>query len=119
MENALFRVKAKRNQLDKENIMSAKAKVRVNGNHKVVGHPHRVLPGRGIEVTALSAMNDADIHEAPVNRLTMLRTIGMAFAAPLIGLAYAMSLPIVGICLLVRLALEACANSVPELSLRP
>jgi len=118
MENALSSVKGKRIQPDEENIMNAKAKVRVNDNHNVVAHSHRVLPGRGIEVTTLNAMNDAKIHETPVTRLTMLKSIGMAFAAPLIGLAYAMSLPVVGIYLLARRALEAYANRAPASSVK-
>jgi len=102
----------------KENIMNAEARVRVTGNNTVVDHTHRVLPGRRIEVTKLNAMNDAKIHEAPATRLTMLKTIGMAFAAPLIGLAYALSLPVVGICLLVKLALEDYANRTPATAVK-
>jgi len=98
--------------------MNAKARALVTSNNTVVGHTHRAPPGRRIEVTKLNAMNDAEIHEAPVTRLTLLKTIGMGFAAPLIGLAYAMSLPAVGIYLLVRLALKAYANRSPATSMK-
>lgn len=96
--------------------MNAKAKVRVNGNHKVAGHVHRAHPRRGIEVATLNAMNDAKIHEAPANRFALLKAIGMAFAAPLIGLAYAIALPAVGLYLLAKLAFEAWANRAPAAS---
>jgi len=96
--------------------MNAKAKVRINANKAVARHNHRLLPGHGSEVAALNAMNDARIHEAPVNKLAMLKAIGMLFAAPFIGLAYAVALPFAGIYLLAKLALEALANRAPAAS---
>jgi len=48
----------------------------------------------------------------------MAETIGMVFAAPLIGLAYVMALPFIGIYYLGKLALEAHANRAPATSLK-
>ena len=93
--------------------MNTKAKSMTN-EHAVVTHDaHRVLAGRTLEVNTLNAVNDATIHEAPVSERTMVKTIGMFLAAPFIGLAYVIALPIIGIWQLAKLALEAYAKRVP------
>jgi len=97
--------------------MNTKSKVLVAGNDTIVGHNlHRVIPGNGFEITTLNAVNDATIHEAPKTERTMIKTIGMFLAAPFIGLAYVIALPIIGIYHLTKLALEAYAKRVPATS---
>ena len=97
--------------------MNTNSKVLVTGNDTVVGHNlHRVIPGNGFEITTLNAVNDATIHEAPKTERTMIKTIGMFLAAPFIGLAYVIALPIIGIYHLAKLALEAYAKRVPATS---
>jgi hypothetical protein len=92
--------------------MNTKSNVLVT-EHAVVGHNHQVLPDNGFEVTTLNAVNDAAIHETPVAERTMIKTIGMFLAAPFIGLAYVIALPIIGIYHIAKLALEAYAKRVP------
>jgi hypothetical protein len=113
MNNALHIVKGKKvKQPEKEQIMNTKSNVLVT-EHTVVGYNHQVLPGNGIEVITLNAVNDGTIHEAPVAERTMVKTIGMLLAAPFIGLAYVIALPIIGIYHIAKLALEAYAKRVP------
>jgi len=95
--------------------MNAKLKVMDAGNHTVVGHSHWTLPGNGYEVTMVNAVNDETIHQAPKTERTMVKTIGMFLAAPFIGLAYVIALPVIGTYLLAKLALEAYAKSVPAM----
>ena len=97
--------------------MNTKSKVPVAVNDTFVGHNlHRVIPGNGFEITTLNAVNDAMIHEAPKTERSMIKTIGMVLAAPFIGLAYVIALPIIGIYHLAKLALEAYAKKVPATS---
>jgi len=93
--------------------MNTKLKVRVAGNDTVVGHNHLALPANGFEITMVNAVNDETIHEAPKTERTLVKTIGMLLAAPFIGLAYVIALPIIGIYHLAKLALEAYAKKVP------
>lgn len=97
--------------------MNTKSKVLAAGNDTFVGHNlHQVIPGNGIEITTLNAVNDATIHEAPKTERSMIKTIGMFLAAPFIGLAYVIALPVIGIYHLAKLALEAYAKRVPATS---
>ena len=96
--------------------MNTKLIVRVAHNDTVVGHNHLTLPGNGYEITMVNAVNDETIHEAPKTERTMAKTIGMFLAAPFIGLAYVIALPIIGIYHLARLALEAHAKRVPAIN---
>jgi len=115
-ENALTLVKGKVNQPEKEQIMNAKLKVTAAGNDTVVGHNHWTLPGNGYEITMVNAVNDETIHESPKAEHAMVKTIGMFLAAPFIGLAYAVALPVIGIYYLAKLALEAFAKSAPAIN---
>jgi len=96
--------------------MNTKLKVRVARNDTVVGHNHLTLPGNGYEITMVNAVNDETVHEASKTERTMVKTIGMFLAAPFIGLAYVIALPIIGIYHLARLALEAHAKRVPAIN---
>ena len=97
--------------------MNTKSKVLVADNDTFVGHNlHRAIPGNGVEITMLNAVNDATIHEAPKTVRTLIKTIGMLMAAPFIGLAYVIALPIIGIYQLAKLALEAYAKRAPATS---
>jgi len=96
--------------------MNTKLKVSVAGNEAVVGHNHWTLPGNGYEITKVDAVNDEAIHDAPKTERAMVTTIGMFLAAPFIGLAFAIALPIIGIWQLAKLALEAYAKSVPAIN---
>jgi hypothetical protein len=96
--------------------MNTKLKVLVAGNETVVGHNHWTLPGNGYENTMVNAVNDETIHDAPKTERTMVKTIGMFLAAPFIGLAFVIALPIIGIYQLGKLALEAYAKNVPAIS---
>jgi hypothetical protein len=96
--------------------MNTKLKVQVAGNDTVVGHNHLTLPGNGYAITMINAVNDETIHEAPKTERSMVKTIGMFLAAPFIGLAYVIALPIIGIYHLAKLALEAYAKRVPATS---
>lgn len=95
--------------------MNTKLKVPAAGNDTVVGHNHWTLPGNGYEITMVNAENDETVHEAPKTGRTMVKTIGMFLAAPFIGLAYVIALPIIGIYYLAKLALEAYAKSIPAI----
>jgi len=96
--------------------MNTKLKVLVAGNDKVVGHNHLTLPGNGYGITMVNAVNDEANHESPKTERTMVKTIGMFLAAPFIGLAYVIALPIIGIYHLAKLALEAYAKRVPAIN---
>ena len=115
-KNALTIVKEKINQPEKEQIMNTKLKVRVAGNDTVVGHNHRTLPGEGYGITLVNAVNDETIHASAKTERTMVKTIGMLLAAPFIGLAYVIALPIIGIYQLAKLALEAYAKRDPAIN---
>ena len=96
--------------------MNTKLKVLVAGNDTVVGHNHLTLPGNGFGITMVNAVNDETMHETPKTERTMVKTIGMFLAAPFIGLAYVIALPIIGIYHLAKLALEAYAKRVPAIN---
>jgi len=96
--------------------MNTKLKVLVTGNDTVVGHNHLALPGNGYAITMINAVNDETIHGAPKTERSMVKTIGMFLAAPFIGLAYVIALPIIGIYHLAKLALEAYAKRVPAIN---
>ena len=96
--------------------MNTKLKVLVAGNETVIGHNHLILPGNGYGLTMVNAVNDETIHEVANTERTMVKTIGMFLAAPFIGLAYVIALPIIGIYHLAKLALEAYAKRVPAIN---
>jgi hypothetical protein len=96
--------------------MNTKLKVPATGNDTVVGHNHSALPGNGYEFTMVNAVNDESIHQAPRSGRTMVKTVGMFLAAPFIGLAFVVALPIIGIYHLAKLALEAYAKRVPAIN---
>jgi len=96
--------------------MNTKFKVLAAGNDAVVGHNHWTLPGNGYEISRINAVNDEAIHDAPKTERTMVKNIGMFLAAPFIGLAFVVALPLIGIYQLAKLALEAYAKSVPALA---
>ena len=93
--------------------MNTNLKLRAAGNDTVVGHNHQALPGNGYEFTMVNAVNDEAIHEAPKTKRTLVKTVGMFLAAPFIGLAFVIALPLIGIYQLAKLAYEACAKRVP------
>jgi len=99
--------------------MNTKSKVLVAGNDAVVGHNHQTLPGDGFAITMINAVNDETIHEAVKTERSMVKTIGMLLAAPFIGLAYVIALPVIGIYHLAKLALEAYAKRVPAINGKP
>jgi len=99
--------------------MNTKSKVLVAGNDTVVGHNHLTLPGNGFSITMVNAVNDETIHETAKTERTMVKTIGMLLAAPFIGLAYVIALPVIGIYHLAKLALEAYAKRVPAINAKP
>ena len=109
-------LKGKIKQPEKEQIMNTKLKAPVADNDNIVGHNHGTLPGNGYGITMADAVNDETIHEAPKTERTMVKTIGMLLAAPFIGLAYVIALPIIGIYYLAKLALEAYAKRTPAIS---
>lgn len=96
--------------------MNTKLKALAAGNNTVVGHNHYALPGNGYELTMVNALNDETIHEAPKTERTMVKTVGMFLAAPFIGLAFVIALPIIGIYHLAKLAFEAYAGKVPAMN---
>jgi len=96
--------------------MNTKLKALAAGNNTVVGHNHYALPGNGYELTALHALNDESIHEIPKAERTMVKTVGLLLAAPFIGLAFVIALPIIGTYHLAKLAFEAYARKVPAIS---
>lgn len=96
--------------------MNTKLKFQATGNDTVIGHNHWTLPGNGYEITAVNAVNDESIHEAPKTGRTMVKSIAMFLAAPFIGLAFVIALPIIGIYHLAKLALEAYAKRVPAIN---
>ncbi len=96
--------------------MNTKLKVLAAGNDTVVGHNHWTLSGNGYEITKVNAVNDETIHDAPKTERTMVKTIGMFLAAPFIGLAFVIALPVIGIYHLAKLALEAYAKSAPAIN---
>ncbi|MGB7453588.1 MAG: hypothetical protein WBM36_15795 [Lysobacterales bacterium] len=99
--------------------MNTKLKVLAAGNDTVIGHNHWTLPGNGYGITRVNAVNDETIYAAPKTERTMVKTIGMFLAAPFIGLAYVIALPIIAIYHLAKLALEAYAKRVPAINGKP
>ena len=96
--------------------MNTNLKVLATGNDTVVGHNHSALPADGYEFTMINAINDETIHEAPKTERTMVKTIGMFLAAPFIGLAFVIALPVIGIYHLAKLAFEGRAKRVPAIN---
>ena len=94
--------------------MKTKLQVRVIDEEAVVGRSvNRVLSNADCEISELKAVNDAKIHDAPKKERTLVKTIGMLFAAPFIALAYVIVLPFIGLYQLAKLTLEAYANRQP------
>ena len=96
--------------------MNTKLKALAAGNNTVLGHYLWALPGNGHELTMVNAVNDGTIHEAPKTERAMVKTIGMLLAAPFIGLAFVIALPIIGIYHLAKLAFEAYAKKTPAIN---
>jgi len=96
--------------------MNTNLKTLAAGNDTVVGHNHRTLSGNGYEFTMGNAVNDETLHEAPKTERTRVKTVGMFLAAPFIGLAFVVALPIIGIYHLARLAFEAYAKKAPAVN---
>ena len=93
--------------------LKARVEARVTGNEAGAHNIHRVLPGNGFEATTLNAVNDSTIHKAAKTERTMIKTVGLLFAAPFIGLAFVIALPVIGIWHLAKLALAAGAKKLP------
>lgn len=94
--------------------MKTKLQVRVIEEEAVVGRSvNRVLSNVDYEICERKAVNDAKIHETPKKERTLVKTIGMLFAAPFIALAYVIVLPFIGLYQLAKLALEAYAKRQP------
>lgn len=96
--------------------MNTTLKVLATGLNTVVGHNHSALPGNGYEFTMVNAVNDESIHEVAKTGRRMIKTVGMFVAAPFIGLAFVIALPIIGIYHLAKLAFEAYAKKVPAIN---
>ena len=91
--------------------MNTKLQIPAIDNNVVVDHSFdRILSGKGHEVTTLNAVNDAKIHEAPKKERSLVKNIGLFFAAPFIALAYVIALPFVGFFMFSKLAMEAKAK---------
>ncbi len=91
--------------------MNTKLQALAIEDNAVVDHSFdRILPGKGHEVTTLDAVNDAKIHEAPKKERSLVKNIGLFFAAPFIALVYVVALPFVGFFMFSKLAMEAKAK---------
>jgi len=95
--------------------MNTKLQVRIiDEEEAVVGRSvNQALSNAEYEINVLKAVNDAKIHATPQKERTLVKTIGMLFAAPFIALAYVIALPFIGLYQLAKLAMEAYAKRSP------
>lgn len=98
--------------------MNAKLKVRIPEEAAADNRNfHEIIPDKGYGIgSALNGgnvINDPGIHEAAKKERTLAATAGMFLAAPFLGLAFVIALPLIGFYHVAKLALEAFARKSP------
>lgn len=93
--------------------MNNTSKVHVPNNAPVVNRNIASVPSdKGHELKALKAVNDERINK----ERSLVKTVAMFFAAPVIALAYVIAMPFIGFFLIAKLALEVCVKRFPALN---